>query len=597
MDVECEPEEFPQKLATDSEILDMVQDIRKIQRTSEEREKTMDVFNYVVEIWKTQIYKEWIPLSGHFCNVDNRGANRDTPGACVLDNVVFSLYTTRTGALHPCIADYCNIDKCSIEWASMHHKKVKTYTDIYICTYSGKHHYCGEFCNICKPEENGKTDETNIYEKNLYNSDGILMCPLSGICFKDQKYAPKFDINSMNKYDFEQNRTMYREFNETFSDDRSNSFRKALDQIKSQPSSKPSMDDDSGIKTSKSDFRSSSKNLKLFTGFRRKRSQKDDDHILIAPDDITEMIKVILTSKNRAPINLKKIKRQSSQTMKHFYLTLAAAKIADVLSPIRMVQYEENNEKKTQKLIKPMTAYVNKCYTKHESLNICKLATVVREETKTIFEPPRMMLTIGSRVIYVLDYAKLCVSAWYAIITNTTQGKQEPGSFKYTEFIDAFISMIKRGYSVDLKNGDIVTIYERDNFFAMIPSMDEEERKKGDYTSKYWRKHVATLKKRIQTAISDAIIKENIHNNMLRPYGYNFEKLEEQYFIEIKEWQKTKVQQKKKRAQESQQESELERAEKKLEQEIEEMMGLSTPRKRRKKTKTKEESSQDEEPL
>jgi hypothetical protein len=522
-----------------SDILEAIFQETIHQREASSNKEILEIFEAVVDTWKSEIYRNWIPIShaDHFCSVAVSGTT--AANYCILDNVIFTLYKTKDGKNHACIKDYCTGD--ALEDLFMHHRKVKTYNDIYVCTYSGKPHYCNDFCSICNQ---CNSEIAKIYGKSIYNKDGTMVCPLTGITFNVQKNVSKIDSEFFASYDFEDKKKDYKDYNETFGD-RGN-YKMALARILGNKSQQ-NYDPDLNVKLSKSDF-SDTRHIKMHSSGVYSRKRKETDEYEFQLDEgLHQTIKNVLNSKCRTEVDIRNFRRNSRQSMKSFYLYLACVKIADLLSPSRLQQYEENNDKKTQKLIKPFTSYVNKCYQTHEIPNICELSRIMRKEEKSLYVPPNIKLPLGHQVFMVIEYAKLCVCAWYAIITHTECGRTDVGSFKFTAFVDAFMSMIKTGYSIQLSGNSIIDVYKKDKFIGMIPNIEEEDRKKGDYPSRHKRKHVSLMKKKIQGAISDTIIKQNIHYNKLAPYSYQFEGLDECRFVEIKEWQKNKSHSKKKR--------------------------------------------------
>jgi hypothetical protein len=553
------PAEPSESLIQSREILDTIEEYREqIKKEVLSKEKIFELLNFVVDTWKKEIYREWLPTGAdHMCTVhtgdvpDKNKMNVTKLGVdcCVLENVVFTVFQTSNGSMHPCIKNHCVELGDSVMNRHLHHKKIRTFTELYICTYSSKPHFCGEFCSICSPDSSGSSEERRFYEKTLYNKDGTATCPLSGVCFNLQKSVNRMNIDQNDSQEYNQRVKDFKKFSETLDQEDARHFRLTREAItgSGKPSSSCSRDEDLGFKVSKSDFSGSrAKNMRVYANsFFRKRSRDEPDTMDF--EFLLESVKKVLESQGRSEFNLREIRKSSYQTMKQFYLIIASLKIADILAPSRMEQYEENNEKKKQKLIKPFTSYVNKCFARSITPNVCELSAIMRDEEKTLFIPPMIKLPTGYLEAAVIDYAKLCINAWYAIVTQTRYGREETGCFKFTEFVDAFVSMIKTGYTVELGSGETVTIYSRDTFFNMVPNIDEEERKKGDYASKHKRKHIGQMKKRIQKAIAQTIIKENIHYNMLTPYHYDFEALEERYFVDIKEWQKNKKNKQKRR--------------------------------------------------
>lgn len=529
----------------------------------------------VTNTWKDNIYKDWIPVQngGHICTTQKSPHQHDeqqevNDNYCVLENVVFTLYKMKSnGGIHACIKDYCKLQH-------QQDKTIKLFTELYVCTYSGKSHYCGDYCSLCVCSTGPRRDieEKTLHGNNksaLFNKDGTLTCPLTGTCFQQQNMISKIHVEQSGLYDFEQKRKEFQELNNILNDTSvsNGKFKRAMNQITGRASSSPH-----------------GNNLKLASGglFFRKKSNKDEPDTYDM-DRLMTSVREILSSKSRTEINIKKVKRIQGQPMKMYYLTIAALKIADMLAPSRLEQYEENNERKIQKLVKPFTSYVNKCYSRNEIPNVCELSEIMRNEEKTLYIPPRIKLPTSFLTEFVIDYAKLCVSAWYAIIITVTpetnldslgnEIKSKPlksvspsiiksyvdevykqkenkmnleniisnsCNFKFTEFIDAYISLIKSGLNVMIPSGEVVVVYSKDDFIDMIPNIEEEERKKGDYSTRHRRKLIASMKKKIQNAVVDTILKDNIHYNKLSPHHYNFESLDDQFFVEIKEWQKIK---------------------------------------------------------
>lgn len=539
-----------------------------------------DALEGVTNTWKDYIFKDWIPVvnGGHICKTPKHTKKIEeqpavTDNYCILENVVFTLYKMKSsgdGGIHACIKGYCKLQH-------QHDQLIKVFTELYICTYSGKAHYCGEYCSLCVCTSGPRRDldEKTFYGSNrnyLYGKDGTLTCPLTGVCFQQQNMISKIHIEQSGMYEFEQKRKEFQELNSIIHDNAasSNEFKRAMNQITGRVSPVP---------PPKGGLRLASGGL-----FYRKKSNKDEPDTYDM-DRLVSSIKEILSAKNRTEINIKKVKRIQGQPMKMYYLTIAALKIADMLAPARLEQYEENNERKKQKLVKPWTSYFNKCCSTNEIPSVYELSEITRNEEKTLYIPPRIKLPVSFLTEFVIDYAKLCVNAWYAIITTVTPEttvdsdgneikakalkslappviksfgishslfKQEEErmnfdniianscNFKFTEFIDAYISIIKSGLNVLLPSGDTVTVYPKDDFIDMIPNIEEEERKKGDYSTRHRRKLVANMKKKVHNAVVNTILKDNIHYNKLSPRYYEFEALDEQFFVEIKEWQKIK---------------------------------------------------------
>lgn len=541
------------------------QDIIKQASVEAQKQEILEIFAAVVDIWKREIYTHWIPglIHDHYCNAKavkscEMSELFNSVNCCILENVPFTLYKTKDGGNHPCIKGYCTDVDSPVNGSYLHHTLVKNYSDIYICTYTGKHHYCGVFCEICHTAD-PNSQIFKHYEKDIYNGDATIVCPLSGLCFEQQKHVSRIHVERECVYDFDQRKRDYKEYMDNCVDSNNRMAYYAMKQItggSSSGASRNMYDHELGRKLTKSDMNEPYAGRKLtfsnenayaasrmrFTGKRK----AEGEEISISMEELHDKIKGIVTSTSRnVDALIRNLRRGQYETLKNFYLTIASVKIADMLAPSRIDQYDESNRQKTQKLIKPFTSYFNKCISGNDIPNICELSAVMKNEEKTMYIPPSIKIPTGFLVRCAIDYAKLCVNAWYAIITCSEAGRKDIGAFKFTEFVETFVSMIKSGFSVEISTGLIVPIYERDTFFNMIPNIEDEERRKGDYASKHKRKHISQMKKSVQAAVVETILKDNIHYNKLRPYTYNFETLEEKYFVPIKEWQRSKKQTKK----------------------------------------------------
>lgn len=575
----------------EEEILQLFRDYKKEQTEDLLSEEIVyGALEGVTNTWKEYIFKDWIPVSdGHICKTPKLNVNKTKEqeqeednrhdNFCILENVTFTLYKMKAGGIHACIKDYCKLQH-------QQDQLIKVFNELYICTYSGKAHYCGEYCSLCICTNGPRRDvEEKIYygsnRNSLFNKDGTLTCPLTGTCFQQQNLISKIHVEQSGMYDFEQKRKEFQELNNIMNDNatENNQFKRAMNQITGRVS--PVAPPRGG--------------LKLATGglFYRKKSNKDEPETYDM-DRLIASIKEILSAKQRTELNIKKVKRIHGQPMKMYYLTIAALKIADMLAPSRLEQYEENNERKMQKSTKISNSYLNKCHSRGQIPDFDELGEIIRNEGKTIYIPPKIKLPTSFLTGFVIEYAELCVNAWYAIITTVTpettvdsDGNKIKGralrsldtpviktnneertnnfrqeqermnieniianscNFKFTEFIDAYISIIKSGLNVLLPSGDTVVVYPKDDFIDMIPNIEEEERKKGDYSTRHRRKLVATMRTKVLNAVVDTILKDNIHYNKLSPHYYKFEGLEEQFFVEIKEWQKIKRKNKNHRA-------------------------------------------------
>lgn len=525
------------------------------------------LFREVEKTWKTYIYKDWLPCvsQDHYCSVSrskrhNVGLCNENIGDCVLQHVPFDLYKTRNGEYHPCIKGYCSNRYTEQESLFLHYTYVQRYVELYICTYSGKPHYCGDFCSITSTNHLNK-EEYNYYLKYMYNSDGILTCPLTGITFGIQKGMDGTQEEELT-YDRIDSMRLYKEYALNCKDRPTQMEKQAIKTIKKSGSdSFDKYDHELGRKLYKSDFvltresLSCPNGLDMFEKRFKGNYRKDCDEVVVTTEELHSIIEGIISSpKHKIDDTLNKLKRGPNQSFKEYYLVVAAIKMADILSPAKLDDSKVNSEKKSTKAYKPFISYFNKCTSEGRTPNACELSIFLKLEEKSIYTPPAYNLPNEFTTSFVIDYAKLAVQAWYAIVTVTTAGKETPHLFKFVNFIDAFVSLLRTGYSVEISRGQLVSIYSQERLFAILPSPDDDERRKGDYVNKQRRKHINSVKRNIQTAIFQTVVKENIHYNKISPYSYDYDSLEEHHFVDFKECQRGNK--RKKRARGSQMESE-----------------------------------------
>lgn len=528
-------------------------DIKFKEETKEEREFTISVFDSVIETWKREIYTDWIPCvkDEHFCVVRtyNRKQKTDVHNIqdnCDIVNIPFTLFKSKDGDYHPCIQGHCKYSKDHEFYQFLHFDRLKYHDEIYVCSYSAKPHYCGSFCSICNRGDNREfSEDYKRYEKDIYNDDGTLSCPLTGTCFNKQKNVGTFDTERDNGFESEQFKREYRDFMDNCVDDNrklTNVSVKAVVSGKSMNSG--GFSDELGIKMGASDFTKKNK-MKIANGVRRSGNGnyynfKRKEVFNVIDNNMDGVIKSILQSETASVEDiLRQLKRGKYQSYKEYYTVIASLKLADIMRPSKIVEHRTDNERKIQKIIKPFSSYFNGCIAKGDTPNVCELSAIMKSEERTLYNPPNINLPLGFLMSFVMDYSRLCVNAWYAIITQTRLGKENPTLFKFTDFVDAFVSFMKSGYSMEISPGRIVDIYEKSKFFNIIPNVDDDERKKGDYVSKHKRKHVAQMKKNIQSAMMETILNDNIHYKLLSPYDYDYEVLEEKYFSDIKGCPKT----------------------------------------------------------
>jgi len=190
-------------------------------------------------------------------------------------------------------------------------------------------------------------------------------------------------------------------------------------------------------------------------------------------------------------------------------------------------------KKKMERIIKEFGMYVNSCHQKRKAPNLCHLTRITRHLNYGIFFPPDVNIPFRLLLNLTKSYAKKCVCAWYAIITQTREGMESAEQFHFPDFVDSFLSILKNGFQVQAGPLGMIDIYSRDDFLNMLPNTDEEEKKKGEDSSRYKRKHNAAMKKNIRFCLINAVARDGIYPSSLDPHRYNFEELDESYFVDI----------------------------------------------------------------
>ena len=168
----------------------------------------LEILNEIVRKWKT-VNKDWMLYENvpHDCdttdlyksktNTITNNKRKDELSStiiatgCSIVRVVCTVWkkkSTEGEELHLCYPDWCNYFTESDEISkAMHYCKVETISNVYICSKTGKHHFCFPFCK--------KDDQ-------IINSDGTYVCKYSNNSQGEMQMIDKFwskQIKNVNK--------------------------------------------------------------------------------------------------------------------------------------------------------------------------------------------------------------------------------------------------------------------------------------------------------------------------------------------------------------------------------------------------------------
>lgn len=464
----------------------------------------LNLFNTMVHKYKRNINTEWVPIK-HTCFVTdrkitrrndvyqlapqgdekNQTETRNAVSSCTMINIKADIYQTQGGNVHLCMDRVC--PEYDTQKEDGIHTSTKTeVTQVFVCMATGKPHFCEEFCEaIYDP----------VYKNMIVNEDGTITCPLTGLCTGYQEWQGAMRVAPESRHLFEERRILYLDWKETTGQNADGRWRRG-----------------------------------------KKRERIEDTEIIIENGIMNRNAPLDENAGSRTKKPTKM--RNRSQSLRDYYLALAAQHVSTIISPERVKEYVNRQKENNNKQKKIFNQYDTKCIQFDKKPNICEVMRMMNA-VKPLYIPPdisnipQVMLT---QMIY--KYSKLCVCMWYIIRTETQEGAKDPNKFRFNDFIPNILDLLKDGIEVAIREGEPkTTILEKDIFLNVLPELDREDTKNKSGIShrnmKSRRKKNSRMKEFIVEAIIKTLKKQFKHPSLLSPYTRDFESLDESKFVDL----------------------------------------------------------------
>lgn len=492
----------------------------------------------LTENWKKTI--NWIPglAVDHLClseyaleSVPSEEVEDIRIKGCDIQHIKGSVFVCNDGSNHLCLHfnDDCKtLDKNT--YNNLHKRKLFDIDNVYGCVKTSKIHVCGEVCSIIGSKK--PTHEEIVYYK-MYslNGDSMLVCPISGLSLGQPQQKSIQDLDQNALWEMEDRRRMW---DSSFGGDNNKKY--------IAPKYRE------GISTASNYGLEIMKNINMHTASQRDsmsvRSKKEklrySNPIMTNNENMDKLIKDILytqikTTNVREILDSFILVMDDSLPVKYYYRAIAAVKVAALISPHRILEYSKQQDKVSDKLGKMFSAYVSQCKEEGKIMLVQTLLEIVREDEKNKFRPhdfasipPETM----TRFVYM--HATDCVQAWYKIISLSDEDANVIGKeLGFPQFVDAYLSILKSGLSIDLEDNTSVSVYQKNNFLNMIPNAADDEKAELESLFRLIKKSNNNMKRKIKKYIGIGIKEKNIHYKLYKPDSIDFEKLEEKYFIKI----------------------------------------------------------------
>ncbi len=382
-------------------------------KRKQERDAKFVLFNYIVDVWRKNIGKNWIPTIGkHVCDnciireiptevnaaftikkkpekafdlikennlelmgnsynksIINVGINNNNKLSCNIIHIIARLYKSSNpySNTHVCIKNYCTSELLDKE---LHYKFIEEVDDVYICDSTGTPYFCNEYCS-------------NEYK--ITNSDSIYVCRVTGVSFNDVKTVDKFW---------------------------SKNTAKGADKV---------------ISYQRNPYTA---------GNREKKGEDFSEFDTL----IHKCIHIQPNSTETGP------KKRPNITNKQNYLEFAIKKISTLFT-LERLSYEKKKEAKIKEDFKvSFIKYVSKQTQQQRLLKISDLhiLSFMHTNKKNIFTD-LSGLTDKLRTKLIVFYAHRCLQLWVIITTRTKYGREDPTRFPWREFIDSAMMLFETG--------------------------------------------------------------------------------------------------------------------------------------------------------
>jgi hypothetical protein len=520
---------------------------------SEIRKRKKDVFDYIVQVWRDHIGKEWIACNqSHQCRVRPKtvtttttstsaslqhplasivnlssivGSNNNnslSPTAiynivddtfqqiqhyCTIVNVPAKIYkTVYQNNAHLCVSGYCRSEQSD---RARHNQLIEIIDDVYVCANTGKGHYCtDDFC-----DQSGGTE---------LNSDHQYVCNISGLIrsnntseMRHQYWAPEHSgyaanatSNGVSLLDHQQHR--------------------AAHAIKRQREEKSELETASNLHNS------------IDVIMDQIEKGHDLGNVLRGNKRIKRILRA--AGSNNIPNTI-----LSPTSLKQEYLYAGILKLSSIFSAERFKADMEKEKETTKELIQQFIKYVNKQMAQKDILNINDLTTIAtacRLRKFTTFDMTRLTPTQRKQII--LYYAHMCLALWSIMKTKTEAGRTKDNLFPWPEFIDSCLLLFETGCEISAgdNNGHRAVIIEPDPFLAMLrddsPYLRQKQQQQNGNSSssnnteksrKNKKMHRTCIQTTIKTELINAVTKLKVPIEELRPDRVEYERIDESIFM------------------------------------------------------------------
>lgn len=221
------------------------------------------------------------------------------------------------------------------------------------------------------------------------------------------------------------------------------------------------------------------------------------------------------------------------------FRTKAQFRIWNMLSEERFVREREKHEPEYTNINYQIDRYITKMgqeikNTGEGFFDIGKICTIGEAVIRKKYDFPLVSLTVDTQKKLMRDFAERCLKLWVIIRTMTKLGREKPNLFQWPEFIDVSMYMFQAGYKIPKgKKMDYdIEIIEPNELLATIPLDITDRADRANFINGDPKTNcINKMKKNLYNALTDAIIKEKVAPELLRPENVDFDQIDKTIFI------------------------------------------------------------------